>query len=936
MKTRKNSKILILVLSLALLIGSVFAITASAAEAETGDLYAVNVYHNDKLAVMFAVKATQAEIQNGTVQVKYTWNDADPTEEVATYLEAHPTKAGYVYVVTTGVAAFALTDTVDFTVYTNGVAGDSGTYSVATYLYNKLYRDAVTGAEKDVYETLVAYGAASQVYFEYNTENMIDAVDYAYTKNSDVKFNGKSYSIGQSTVTATYNGTGIVGAWIINGEEIASSATTYEVTVDGVVSVDVKVTCDHTDANPKDHECDYCGTEMGGACADGNKDHNCDYCGAELSTCADGNNDHNCDVCGTKLSDCVDAGKDHACDICGGNVGGECADGNNDHNCDYCGDKLTDHTDANKDHDCDVCGAENVTECVDENKDHVCDICGEAGAPCADGDGDYRCDACGKYSFNTNMTSGQNGVSISQTQSNNVKPSSSANILHSTTITDAERNAAYHIGTYYSIVTDPTNASNKVLSICLENRNTGGTNYLNNKIRFTPTGAGDLTVFDFDLYFDGNNAPVGNDMLVVYLLDDSAYKGNWETGTGEGSSGNCGYQKIIFTNTEEGHVKFAGTTSDAVVNQWFSVRVVVDAYTETYHIYYSLDGGLTYKALSTNRTSTTLDITKLSSVAFGTNTYGDGNNVLKHQEYVDNVDCYRLNCFDFELNKGTASFCTNVDANTDHVCDSCGKTTVCEDTNGDNKCEVCGVYSFDSTITEGQNGFVVNNWSLAASSASQQTLSTIDSTTARENDYGSFMTLAADPKNAANSVLKVVTKATGSADNYRSNFAVAPTVVDDGGNYVVFEFDYYVDNITVSTYKAILEFVVGNDDSKFTTSSCTYYTAVYKGTGTSGEIFRAGNADQGTCTFSNGEWVRIRLVYSYSEHSFTTYFSADKGATWELGKTKACTAGVAADYFGLRFPVYQIGATHCVDNMRCDRVAAVSMTMTDGSTTDFQ
>ena len=920
MKTRKNSKILILVLSLALLIGSVFAITASAAEAETGDLYAVNVYHNDKLAVMFAVKATQAEIQNGTVQVKYTWNDADPTEEVATYLEAHPTKAGYVYVVTTGVAAFALTDTVDFTVYTNGVAGDSGTYSVATYLYNKLYRDAVTGAEKDVYETLVAYGAASQVYFEYNTENMIDAVDYAYTNNSDVKFNGKSYSIGQSTVTATYNGTGIVGAWIINGEEIASSATTYEVTVDGVVSVDVKVTCDHTDANPKDHECDYCGTEMGGACADGDKDHNCDYCGAELSTCADGNNDHNCDVCGTKLSECADATPaDHLCDICGDKIS-LCVDNNNDHNCDICGKlKITACADENKDHACDICG--NTTECTDGDLNHSCDICGNV-TYCADADGDYRCDACGVISFNTNMTDGQNGVNILHAQSS-AGGASASNSQALYAITGADKGSTYTYGTYFSVVNDPTGvADNMVLSINNKS-NSGGSGYLSNYIKVTPTAVdanGGLIVLEADFYVDSCTDKKN-------ALHFSAFTN--AANAAYGTSISTGYQNITIYKAADGTLTIGGkTVSGVTVQMWVGIKIVLDTVNNKYSVYYSTDSGETFTAVISNaspaNTSRLANFADVTSMGVYSDTYG-----VTNQSYVDNLKVSKLSCLAIKTDSGDVSYgaCTEGDVH-DHKCDSCGGPAIAdEDNNG--RCDTCGVATFDVDSITSNNDFVINNIAtLGTDAALEGNFSATNTITTdnRPTDFtaGTWLKLATDPTNAANTVLQSNTvTANGQTDDTISDLTLTPTVVVEGGDLIVLDFDYYING--GASGKNLTRFMFGLDDGSYEAawgiSSITQVGVVY------GKL--VADPDNTNNVISYQTWVKIRLVYDNTNSCYYTFLSTDGGETYvqsAVSKTLEGTGTVTS--LGLTWTGWGVSSTQYFDNISCVQTDAATSGIT--------
>ena len=163
-------------------------------------------------------------------------------------------------------------------------------------------------------------------------------------------------------------------------------------------------TCE--DIDPKDHNCDICGTALS-VCADEDpKDHNCDVCGTALFVCADEDpKDHNCDVCGTALSVCADEDpKNHNCDVCGTALS-VCADEDpKDHNCDICGIALSVCADEDpKDHNCDICGAV-VSTCSDADGDgnHNCDICGKEDITEHSDDpvdGDHICDECANYQF---------------------------------------------------------------------------------------------------------------------------------------------------------------------------------------------------------------------------------------------------------------------------------------------------------------------------------------------------------------------------------------------------------------------------------------------------------------------------------------------------------------------------------------------------------
>ena len=239
MKTKNLAKILVLALSLVLLMTAVIGITASAEGEDVvddrGNIYSTSIVHNDKISIAIAVKATAEEIANNTVTVKYQWADeAEP--KTATYFGTHENQEGYVWVVTEGVAAYDLAREATITSYLNEGLVESGKYSVATFLYNKLYIDGVTGAAQECYETLLEYGATSQVYLDKNPGAPVNALNYAYTKNADVKINGSSSAFG-SNVTLDYIGDQILEGWVVDGVTYPASQTTFE--INGTCSVDV-------------------------------------------------------------------------------------------------------------------------------------------------------------------------------------------------------------------------------------------------------------------------------------------------------------------------------------------------------------------------------------------------------------------------------------------------------------------------------------------------------------------------------------------------------------------------------------------------------------------------------------------------------------------------------------------------------------------------
>ena len=217
MKNRKLTKILVLALSLALLIGSAIGIAASADTVEgNGEILAQSIVHRDKIQIAFALDATADEVQAGTVKLEYYFDgEAENVKTAAYYTD--DTFNGNPVVVTEGVSAQDLTSVVTATSYVNGEAKETKTYSVAQFLLTKLYRDGfatTSDAEDakyaDLYLSLIDYSAKAQAVFD-PEETSIN--DY-YTLNLK---------------NATYSGTALDNAFSNNdGFVILTEAVTLD------------------------------------------------------------------------------------------------------------------------------------------------------------------------------------------------------------------------------------------------------------------------------------------------------------------------------------------------------------------------------------------------------------------------------------------------------------------------------------------------------------------------------------------------------------------------------------------------------------------------------------------------------------------------------------------------------------------------------------
>ena len=178
MRKSKALKILFLILSIALLVGSAIGIATSAEEGDTYEIKAINIAHGDRIQVLIAVDAPIEDAAN--IEVKYTIGG---TEKVATYwknIDIYGDGVEYPVYYTTGISAKDIGESVIAEAHKSGATDytpKTRDVSVVEYLFTKLYKEgyiiATEGADanrKTLYLELIDYGAAAQLYIGYKVE----------------------------------------------------------------------------------------------------------------------------------------------------------------------------------------------------------------------------------------------------------------------------------------------------------------------------------------------------------------------------------------------------------------------------------------------------------------------------------------------------------------------------------------------------------------------------------------------------------------------------------------------------------------------------------------------------------------------------------------------------------------------------------------------
>ena len=202
MKNRKTAKLLIMVLSLALLIGSAVGIAASAENAAP-EIISQNVEYSGTLNFKFAISAENLGADK-TVTVNIY--DKNPDEDgavlldstTAVYEDVSATNLGvdYAYVATSKAAISALNYGTEYYAQAvcDDVAGEAVKYSAVEYFLTRLYREGevVTDIQREHYENVLAYGSTTQ---KVTGDTGTNVADYRY-----VAAKGGSIVVGGNTL----------------------------------------------------------------------------------------------------------------------------------------------------------------------------------------------------------------------------------------------------------------------------------------------------------------------------------------------------------------------------------------------------------------------------------------------------------------------------------------------------------------------------------------------------------------------------------------------------------------------------------------------------------------------------------------------------------------------------------------------------------------
>ncbi len=201
---KKNTKLLVFILSVALLIVAAMSVSATE-EAPAPEIMAKNVIYGADIRFQFAIDAADFGADK-TITVKIY--DANPAEggtlldtSVAEYTDVTNTNLGvdYAYIASSKAAVSAIAFGQEFWAVAecDGVQGTAIKYSAVEYFLERLYADAdsITDIQKAHYQNAIAYGSTAQ---KVTGDTKTNVADYLYVgaKDGEVFVDGKSVGEG--------------------------------------------------------------------------------------------------------------------------------------------------------------------------------------------------------------------------------------------------------------------------------------------------------------------------------------------------------------------------------------------------------------------------------------------------------------------------------------------------------------------------------------------------------------------------------------------------------------------------------------------------------------------------------------------------------------------------------------------------------------------
>lgn len=193
------------------------------------------------------------------------------------------------------------------------------------------------------------------------------------------------------------------------------------------------------------------------------------------------------------------------------------------------------------------------------------------------------------------------------------------------------------------------------------------------------------------------------------------------------------------------------------------------------------------------------------------------------------------------------------------------------DLNNDGRCDYCGVWAFEANAMESSDNIDFSVILADSSLACADPINYIGNSSTRPSEYprGALLYLKDDPADSTNTVLALnMTRYTFDQSNL-SSVVWTPSVEDESGNLVVFEFDMYINDSTQKTNQFMFVFNFADGTQKVPNATYTWTST-----------FRLVADSSSSYSFNKQVWTRVRIVADNNANTVKYYISHDNGVTY--------------------------------------------------------
>ena len=247
-----------------------------------------------------------------------------------------------------------------------------------------------------------------------------------------------------------------------------------------------------------------------------------------------------------------------------------------------------------------------------------------------------------------------------------------------------------------------------------------------------------------------------------------------------------------------------------------------------------------------------------------------------------------------------------------------------------------GVTTIESSADFTVNTVLSSSSAASASTASlPQTYVSLNQSRPADYGYGSFLSLAVDPKDTANQVLSINTVSIGSGSgNVPAYINYTLSGISGNSGVLVFETDYYIAPTKSGNNSATLDIYDVNGKSQSLTLA--YISGTARTETVDGEQISTNNikiAGKETELYSH-RWTKLLVVYDTASSNYYVYYSVDSGTSYTLVTSTSLSTGVdftSIAYARFNFSCYSVSYQAYADNTYFICTDSFSVPTSDGT-----